>query len=267
MSAFTGRMPARNQSRLMVDRSNATPPRVGSAGWSLPRARAADFPGEGSHLARYARRLACVEINSSFYRPHQRGTYARWAAAVPDGFRFAVKFPKQATHESRLRDGEEHVEAFAAQVEGLGAKLGPVLVQLPPGLAYEPAVADAFFAAVRARLHGPVVCEPRHASWFDGAVDALWARHRIGRVAADPARVPGAELPAGDGDVAYWRLHGSPRIYYDAYGTAGLAAWAAAMRAARDAGREVWAILDNTALGHALDDALALERMLAAGPA
>ena len=41
------------------------------------------------HLERYARRLSAAEINSSFYRPHQRKTYERWAASVPDDFRFA----------------------------------------------------------------------------------------------------------------------------------------------------------------------------------
>jgi uncharacterized protein YecE (DUF72 family) len=236
--------------------------RVGCAGWGLPSARAEAFPGEGTHLARYARRLACVEVNSSFYRPHQHRTYVRWAQSVPDGFRFAVKIPRQVTHEARLRDAGARIDAFAAQVDGLGAKLGPILVQLPPSLAYEPDVADAFFVALRARLHGPLVCEPRHPTWFEPAVDELWHRHRVGRVAADPARIPEAARPGGAGGVAYWRLHGSPRTYYDAYGPARLAPWAEAMHAARSAGCEVWAILDNTALGHAYDDAFELERML-----
>lgn len=241
---------------------NARGFRVGTAGWGLPSVHACDFPGEGTHLARYARRLGCVEINSSFYRPHQRRTYARWADSVPDGFRFAVKFPRQATHPARLRDTDAIVDAFAGQVEGLGDRLGPVLVQLPPSLAFDADVADAFFATLRARVPGPVVCEPRHATWFDPAVDALWARHRIGRVAADPARIPAAAQPGGAGEVAYWRLHGSPKIYYDAYGPGRLQSWATAMREARREGREVWAILDNTALGHAYQDAFELERLL-----
>lgn len=233
--------------------------RVGCAGWGLPTARAAQFPGEGTHLARYACRLNCVEINSSFYRPHQRKTYERWAASVPADFRFAVKFPWQATHEARLHDAQSIVDAFAAQVEGLGDRLGPVLVQLPPSLAFDREVADAFFVALRSRIEGAIVCEPRHATWFEPQVDAFWARHGVGRVAADPARLPQAAVPGGAGQVAYWRLHGSPKVYYDAYGEARLAPWAAAMRAET---REVWAILDNTALGHAFDDAFALERLL-----
>jgi uncharacterized protein YecE (DUF72 family) len=60
--------------------------RIGTAGWSIPKRHADVFPAAGSHLERYAARLAAVEINSSFYRPHRPATYARWAAAVPDGF-------------------------------------------------------------------------------------------------------------------------------------------------------------------------------------
>lgn len=239
--------------------------RVGCAGWSIPRVVADAFPGEGTHLMRYARRLGCVEINSSFYRPHRPETYARWAASVPDGFRFSVKLPRQVTHLARLAEPEAQIDAFIAQVSALENRLGPVLVQLPPSLAYEPETADDFFAALRARLDTPVVCEPRHASWFEPEVDGLWSRHAVGRVAADPARLPAAAHVGGSGGVAYFRLHGSPRIYYDAYGDAGLAPWAGAMREAGAQGREVWAILDNTTLGHAAGDALALQELVGAG--
>ena len=238
--------------------------RIGCAGWSVPGPLAAEFPGEGTHLMRYGRRMRCVEINSSFYRPHQARTYARWAESVPDDFRFAVKFPRTATHMARLLSPEAILDAFAAEVAGLGDKLGPALVQLPPSLAFDGETADAFFTAARERLAGPIVCEPRHATWFLPEVDRLWARHGVGRVAADPARVPEAARVGGAGPVAYWRLHGAPTIYYDAYGEEGLAPWSAAMQAAIDEGREVWAILDNTALGHAIPDAIRLEAMLGA---
>lgn len=236
--------------------------RIGCAGWGIASAQASLFPGEGTHLQRYARRFGAVEINSSFYRPHQPKTYAKWAAQVPDGFRFAVKFPRAVTHESRLRDPAGTIAAFAAQVGELGDRLGPVLVQLPPSLAFDAPLAAAFFDALRDALDAPIVCEPRHASWFVPALDAFWESTGVARVAADPARVPEAAVAAGSGPVRYWRLHGSPRIYYDAYGEAGLAPWANAIRGARDAGFDCWVILDNTALGHATLDAIRLEAML-----
>src|SRR5574341_2571121 len=101
--------------------------RIGCAGWTIPKPHAALFPPSGSHLARYAQRLAAVEINSSFHRPHRRATYERWAAAVPDRFAFAVKAPKEITHRLRLADAGSALEAFLAQAGGLGDKLGPLL--------------------------------------------------------------------------------------------------------------------------------------------
>lgn len=229
--------------------------------------QAARFPGEGTHLARYASRLNAVEINSSFYRPHQQRTYAKWASQVPDGFRFAVKFPREATHLSRLREPGAVIEEFAGQVGALGDRLGPILVQLPPGLAFESDVAGDFFARLREHFDGAIVCEPRHATWFTDELDDFWLRFEVSRVAADPARIAEAAIAAGAGPVRYWRLHGTPRVYYDAYGEERLEAWAAAMSEANAEGWDVWAIMDNTAMGHALGDALCLDAMLAGCPA
>src|SRR3954449_13476072 len=104
---------------------------IGTAGWSIPKEHAAPFPPTRSHLERYGAVFNAVEINSSFYRPHRRATYERWAASVRDGFRFAVKMPKAITHERRLRDAGELLNRFLSEVAGLGPKLGPLLVQLP----------------------------------------------------------------------------------------------------------------------------------------
>ena len=108
---------------------------VGCAGWSIPRQHAGYFPAEGSHLERYARFLPAVEINSSFYRPHKPATYARWAASVPDGFRFAVKVPKAITHERRLTDCADLLDRFLGEVRRTGRPArppaGPASPQLP----------------------------------------------------------------------------------------------------------------------------------------
>lgn len=241
--------------------------RIGCAGWGIPAAQASLFPGEGTHLARVARRFRAVEINSSFYRPHQPKTYAKWAASVPGDFRFAVKFPRAATHDARLVDAEPVIERFFAEARELGDRLGPVLVQLPPSLAFDPDVAALFFDALRQEFDGAVVCEPRHPTWFAPALDAFWRRFEVGRVGADPARVPAAAVAAGAGRVRYWRLHGSPHVYYDAYGEARLRPWADAVREAREDGYDCWVIFDNTAAGHAPVDAMRLEAMLGAdGP-
>ncbi len=229
--------------------------RIGTAGWAIPRAAAHRFPEEGSGLDRYAARLDAVEINSSFYRPHRRSTYERWAASVPARFRFAVKLPKSITHQAQLVDCAPLIARFLDEAAGLGDRLGPILVQLPPSLAFDPDIAQAFFAELK--VPGVIVCEPRHPSWFGLQADALLRDHRVARVAADPARTPAAAAPGGWPGLAYFRLHGSPRTYWSNYEPEALAAWARRVAQAASGGVETWAIFDNTAHGHAIENALA----------
>ncbi len=236
---------------------------VGTAGWTLYRATEA-FPGEGSQLARYAQVLRCVEINSSFHRAHATATYAKWASATPRRFRFAVKVPQAVTHEHRLRRARTPLAEFLAQVGGLGQRLGPLLVQLPPSLEFEPRVARGFFALLRDLHDGPVVCEPRHASWFAARAEALLVAHRIGRVGADPAPVSTADRPGGWPGIVYVRLHGSPRRYWSTYDAVRLRHWAAAL-AALPRGTDGWCIFDNTAGGGAARNALDLAGLVGAG--
>ena len=232
--------------------------RVGVAGWSVPAVLADRFPVKGSHLERYAARLPAVEINTSFYRPHRRATYARWAASVPEAFRFAVKLPRAVTHERRLAGCADLLARFADEVGGLGVKRGPVLVQLPPSFAFGAALAGDFFAELAATVGGATACEPRHASWFSEEAEALLRHHRVARVAADPAPVPGAARRGGWEGLAYVRLHGSPTMYWSAYGEAAVAGHARAVTALGHGGAEVWTIYDNTAAGAAPEDALSL---------
>ncbi|MFC4727265.1 DUF72 domain-containing protein [Coralloluteibacterium thermophilus] len=252
----------------MASPSASTPApriRIGCAGWSIPSSHARLFGPEGSHLARYATRFDVVEINSTFYRAHRPQTFERWAATVPPGFRFSVKMPRQITHEARLVGTGAALDAFFAQIAGLGPTLGGVLVQLPPSLALDPSVAARFFGMLRRRYDGPVACEPRHASWFAPAAARLWERHAVTRVAADPPRPAAAADTAGP-PAAGWRYrrwHGTPRIYYSRYDDAALRGLAAALQRDADAGHAAWCILDNTAAGHSVDDAARLQAMLA----
>jgi uncharacterized protein YecE (DUF72 family) len=237
--------------------------RVGTAGWSLPRAVQGEFPGDGPHLARYARVFPAAEINSSFHRPHKPSVYARWAAATPESFRFAVKIPKTITHGMRLADPDELLASFMAEAAALGSRLECLLVQLPPSLALERDVARRFLVALRDRWAGDVVLEPRHESWFTPDANAMLEELRVGRVAADPVRAMGGGEPAGWLGIAYYRLHGSPRTYYSSYEPAYLAAVADRLAAHRRAGVRSWCIFDNTASGAAAGNALELMRLLA----
>lgn len=234
--------------------------RIGTAGWAIPRVVAELFPAEGTGLQRYGTRFAAAEINSTFYRPHRPSTFERWRETSPAHFRFAVKVPRAITHEAKLVDCDVAVARFTGEVRALGARLGPLLVQLPPSLAFDAAVAEAFLTDLRRHWDGQVVCEPRHASWFEDRPDDLLAAHRVARAAADPARHPRAAGPGGWPGLAYWRMHGSPRMYYSAYETDALDALAAAM--AEHPADEVWSIFDNTTSGAATANALDLQARL-----
>jgi uncharacterized protein YecE (DUF72 family) len=232
--------------------------RIGCAGWTIPKQYATSFPPSGSHLDRYAQRFAAVEINSSFRRPHRRTTYERWSAAVPDGFAFSVKAPKEITHSLRLAGADAALDGFLEQVAGLGSKLGPLLFQLPPSLAFDPRPVGAFFAALRARFDGAAVCEPRHPDWFAASAENLLTEFRISSVAADPPVTRPGVVPGGWAGLAYFRLHGSPRVYYSEYRPDQIDSLAHQLAYLRDT-RSVWCIFDNTAVGAATGNALALQ--------
>lgn len=240
--------------------------RVGTAGWSIPAQHRDAFDDGASVLARYATRLDAVEINSSFYRPHQRKTYERWAASVPENFLFSVKLPRVVTHEHALRGAAAPLHRFVDECTGLGGKLGVVLVQLPPGLAFDGRVAAPFFAMLRRRLPAGVhiVCEPRHASWLHASASRILTAHGVNRVGADPSPIAADASPSDFGTCRYWRLHGSPKIYYSPYAREAFAVFAAQARCA-SALAPAWVVFDNTALGHAVADALRFRGLLARG--
>jgi uncharacterized protein YecE (DUF72 family) len=240
--------------------------RIGTAGWTIPTQHAAFAAGPGTDLERYARTLNCVEINSSFYRSHRIATWQRWADSTPEDFRFSVKFPKAITHEAKLIVAPGTLDAFFEETAALGDKLGPILVQLAPSLRFDDCPAAEFFEVIRDHFRGPIVLEPRHATWFTLVANDLLEHHRIARVAADPSRQPNAQpghvpKPGGWPGLTYFRLHGYPRTYYSTYGPAYLAALAKII-ADLPASAEAWIVFDNTALGHAFANALDLQILL-----
>ncbi|MBL9166015.1 MAG: DUF72 domain-containing protein [Planctomycetaceae bacterium] len=238
---------------------------IGCAGWSLRKEHGDLFSNCGSHLERYATRFNAVEINSSFYRSHRLATYDRWAASTPPTFRFAVKLPKQITHLNRLLASTDAIARFASETVGLRAKLGAVLVQLPPSLAFDGDVAAAFFQQLTAAFRCPIVCEPRHASWFEPSAEAVLAEHRIGRVAADPPATPAAAMPLTANGLVYYRWHGSPQVYYSSYDGRALADLSQRLTRSITDSLDAWIIFDNTALGAATLNASELQYQLRGG--
>jgi uncharacterized protein YecE (DUF72 family) len=222
---------------------------VGSAGWAIPRAVADRFTASGTHLQRYASVLSCAEINSSFHRPHAAATYARWADSTPAAFRFAVKVPRTITHEGKLRRARPALERFLEETSALGHRRGPLLVQLPPSLAFDRRLVARFLDLLRSQYAGTVVCEPRHGTWFSPAADALLVQYRVTRVAADPK------------GTLYFRMHGTPRKYWSPYTKQSIEALAGKLWDAPESS-DAWCVFDNTASGAALENAWDLHHLL-----
>ena len=234
---------------------------IGTAGWSIPRASAHRFAQVGTHLGRYSGLLPCVEINSSFHRSHLRATYTKWAIATPPAFRFAVKVPRTVTHDRRLRASRSLLERFLEETGGLGEKRGPLLVQLPPSLAFEPRVAHRFFALLRSLHASMVVCEPRHPTWFSHEADALLVRYAVARVAADHPRHPVQRCRQGGPASFTFACMGLRAPYWSRYDAAYIARLADRLRCTPPS-VDAWCVFDNTAAGAALENAIELGALL-----
>ena len=267
--------------------------RVGTSGWSYAGWRG-DFYPEGlprrEELAYLAGELTSVEINGSFYSLQRPSSYASWRDQTPDDFVFAVKGGRFITHMKKLRGGEAPLaNFFASGVLALGAKLGPVLWQLPETVAYDDGLMRDFYdllprttaeASALASRHDdrlsgdrvltaydqdrPIrhVLEFRHRSFCADAALEQMREHDIGCVVSDSAgRWPQAE--AVTSDVVHVRLHGDTELYTSGYTPAALDRWAGKCQAWAEHA-DVFVYFDNDAKGHAPHDAVALLRRLTA---
>ncbi len=233
---------------------------VGTSGWSYADWRDTFYPrgmGPSHWLPFYASQFSTVELNSSFYRQPSAGQFARRAAQVPDHFVFAVKAPRFLTHVLRIRHCRQPLRRFQRTLRGLGAKLGPVLYQLPPNLTADHPLLNRFAAALDPRQRH--IIEFRHPSWFCGETYTILRRHGIALCWSDytPAPAP-HELTA---PFVYARLHGGTN--YDAhYPRTALRTWARILQTHAARGLPGYLYFNNTAHGHAVHNARQLVRIL-----
>lgn len=234
---------------------------IGVAGWYIPSAQAHLMPDEGTHLQRYSRTFNAVELNRTFYALPRVPTVHKWVECVPESFRFSLKLSKKITHELKFHQAIPALKEFISLAHEFGEKLGPVLVQTPPSLEASDHVLD-FLEQFRELFDHPIVMEPRHPSWTNDTVDGRLRELRIARVAADPAKVPHLAKPGGDRSIAYFRLHGTPRIYWSAYTDEVLMEWAGLVKEQLNTSEDVWVIFDNTARDAAVPNALKMQELL-----
>lgn len=230
---------------------------VGTSGWQYRHWRDRFYPPgvpTKRWLEFYAERFATVELNASFYRLPERATFTGWRERTPAGFRFAPKLSRYLTHLRRLRDPAEPVARFLERVSGLGDRLGPVLLQLPPNLTADPAALAATLAQFPPEVR--VAVEPRHDSWWTDPVRAVLERHRAALCWADRA---GRPVTPGwrTADFGYLRLHEGAATPRPRYGRASLTSWVRRIEAAFGVDEPVYTYFNNDPRGAALTDAAA----------
>ncbi len=244
---------------------------VGTSGWSYPHWLGVLYP-EGTRssefLEVYVQRFDCVELNASFYRLPKEATVRGWLRRTPEGFRFCLKMSRLVTHLKRLAEVEGRPLAnFFQRFEPLRPRLGPVLVQLPPSLAFEAGRVQAFFALLRERhAEHRYALEARHKSWFEETALDLLEQYGVALVIADSGgRFPSAETVTAD--FVYLRFHGPADLYRSNYPDEMLADYARKVRDWLAQGLEVWAFFNNDVGGHAVRNALRLREMVGVGTA
>lgn len=172
---------------------------LGTQGWSYPSWVGPFYPaGTGSkdYLDEYAKQFDTVELDTTFYAIPRRTTIEGWRERTPAGFRFAAKFPKVITHERELRECALEANAFVDAMEGLGDKLGPLLLQMPPGWSAAGLEDLASFLPQLPRGR-QYVLEVRHRSWLaEGTFDrlkGLLERHGIALCLVQHAWMPATD--------------------------------------------------------------------------
>ncbi|HYY78264.1 MAG TPA: DUF72 domain-containing protein [Actinomycetes bacterium] len=227
---------------------------VGTSGWQYRHWRGRFYPeglAQARWLEHYAARFATVESNAAFYRLPERDTFAAWAGRTPADFVMAVKASRYLTHVRRLRDPEQPVARLLERAAGLGGKLGPVLLQLPPTLTADPEALDRTLACFPAGVR--VAVEFRHASWFGEEVRALLAGRGAALCLADSPR---RRTPLWrTADWAYLRLHQGQATPSPCYGRGALAAWAARLAERYAPEADCFVYFNNDPAGCAVRDA------------
>ncbi|MGH7676137.1 MAG: DUF72 domain-containing protein [Gemmatimonadales bacterium] len=192
---------------------------VGTSGYNFPEWKGSFYPDKlpaAKMLAYYAERLPTVEINYTFYRMPTVKTIAGWAEATPEHFTFVLKAPQRITHIARLHGAEDALRYFCDTVLGLGARLGPVLFQLPPTFRQDLERLRAFLPQISQEIR--CAFEFRHASWFVPETYDLLRGRNVALCVADTDA--GTTPPEATADFGYFRLRD------EGYAPDDLAEWA-----------------------------------------
>jgi uncharacterized protein YecE (DUF72 family) len=235
---------------------------VGTSGWQYSYWKESFYPSDVAQsrwLEYYATRFSAVEVNNTFYRLPSATTFTNWAARTPGDFVFALKASRYLTHMKRLREPEEPVARILERVQPLGAKLGPILLQLPPNFKIDLDLMDAVLGCFPPDIK--VAVEPRNPSWFVEEYAAVLSQHNAAScIAVSPDR----ETPVWrTADWGYARFHESQTKPFTLYAKKTLVVWAERLRELFD-GARLYAFFDNDTNACAPRNAATLAGLMAA---
>ncbi|MFI1464074.1 DUF72 domain-containing protein [Nocardia carnea] len=240
---------------------------IGTSGWQYRDWRGVFYPEtcpQRRWLEHYAARFATVENNNAFYRLPSRETFTAWHDRTPADFVCAVKASRFLTHMKRLRDPAEPVARLLDHAEGLGAKLGPVLLQLPGTLHSDPGLLEACLRCFPAGVR--VAVEPRHESWWTPAVRAVLERNSAALCWADAGSRPVTPLWRTT-DWGYLRLHHGRADPPPRYGRQALRTWTERLAGSWTAEHDIYVYFNNDPGGAAIHDAIAFAHLATAAGA
>lgn len=237
---------------------------VGTSGWSYPDWKQEFYPRDvpqRKFLEYYATRFPATELNASFYRLPTEKMLDAWLDRTPDEFRFCAKLSRLITHQKKLNDPADALSGFFERFEPLLGRMGPVLAQLPPSLAFDSDRVATFLAACRDASDLPLAIEARHGSWFGDEALELLETHKAALVQAES----GGRWPETDtltADFAYLRFHGPKELYASGYSPQKLGHVAGRIAEYLQSGMHVYAFFNNTDGGYAWRDAEKLAELV-----
>ncbi|UXY26646.1 DUF72 domain-containing protein [Streptomyces sp. HUAS TT20] len=237
---------------------------VGTSGWQYKDWRGVLYPADVPvrlWLEEYARRFATVEINNAFYRLPTRENFEVWRDRLPDDFVVAVKASRYLTHIKRLKDPAEPVDRLMSHAAGLGARLGPVLLQLPPTLRVDPGLLDACLACFPSGTR--VAVEPRHDSWWTADIRKVLESRAAALCWADVQAHPVAPLWRTT-DWGYVRFHEGRARPWPRYGRRSLETWIDRIATTWSDDHDVYTYFNNDPGGAAVEDAQAFGKLATA---
>jgi len=244
---------------------------VGTSGWQYRHWAGVLYPPglpQRRWLEHYASEFATVENDGTFYRLPAAATFEDWRARTPPDFVMAIKASRFLTHVKRLRDPGEPVERLMRAADGLGQRLGPVLLQLPPNLPADPqrlaACLDAFAAHGRDGERVKVAVEPRHPSWWNDEIQEVIAAHHAALCWADQLGRPVTPLWRTTG-WGYLRLHQGAARPWPRYGARALRSWLDRLALAWPGDAPVHVYFNNDQGGAAVADAAAFAALASRG--